>query len=154
VYRTADDRFVTVGALEPKFYALLLERLGLDPADWPQHDTARWSELRGRVEAIVAAHPLAHWVTELEGTDACFGAAVTLDELTTHPHLVARDTYLEVDGAVQAAPAPRFSRTPGAIHRPPPWPGEHTRFLLEELGIAEDRLDALFAFGIVADVAR
>jgi alpha-methylacyl-CoA racemase len=152
VYRTADGRFLSVGPLEAKFYALLLDRLGLDLGDWPQFDTARWPALRARMEEVFAARTLAEWTADLEGTDVCFGPAVSLDELTTHPHLAARGTYVDVDGAVQAAPAPRFDRTPGAIHLPPPWPGGQTREILRELGASSRRTQELFDAGIVAEV--
>ena len=132
-YRTADDGFVTVGPLEGKFYALLLDRLGLDPDDWPQWDTGRWPELSIRLEEAFAARTLDEWVTELEGTDACFAPAVELQRADEHPHNAARGTYVRRDGHLQAAPVPRFSRTPGAPGRTPPWPGQHTREILAEL---------------------
>ncbi|MBM3678836.1 MAG: CoA transferase, partial [Actinobacteria bacterium] len=152
VYRTADGRFLTVGSLEAKFYAQLLERLGLDPADWPQFDTDRWPALRGRMEAIFATRTLADWTAELEGTDVCFGPAVSLAELTTHPHLAARETYVEVDGVLQSAPVPRFARTPGAVDRPPPWPGQHSRDVLRELGRDDEQIARSLAAGVVAEV--
>jgi alpha-methylacyl-CoA racemase len=152
VYRTSDDRFVSVGPLEAKFYALLLERLGLDPAAWPQFDTGRWPALRARLEEIFAARTLADWSADLEGTDVCFGPAVALDELTTHPHLAARRTYVELDGVVQSAPVPRFGRTPGAIHRPAPWPGAETREVLAELGLEAGRIQELLSSGVVTEV--
>jgi alpha-methylacyl-CoA racemase len=152
VYRTRDDRFVSVGPLEAKFYAMLLESLGLDPAEWPQFDTARWPALRALMEEIFAARTVAEWSAELEGTDVCFGPAVALDELTTHPHLAARGTYLEVDGVVQSAPVPRFDRTPGAIHRPAPWPGQHTEEILLELGASPGLVQEFIDSNVVAKV--
>lgn len=152
VYRTSDGRFLTIGPLEAKFYALLLERLGLDLAEWPQFDTSRWPALRAQLEEIFVSRTLAEWSAELEGTDVCFGPAVALDELTTHPHLAARATYVEIDGVVQSAPVPRFDRTPGAIHRPAPWPGSHTGELLSELGIDAARAAELLSAGVVAEV--
>jgi alpha-methylacyl-CoA racemase len=138
-YATADGGHVTVGALEPKFYALLLERLGLDADAWPQWDEGDWDALAIRLESIFASEDLAHWREVLEGTDACFAPAVPLAEVAEHPHHVARGTYVELDGVLQAAPVPRFSRTPGAIRRPPPLPGEHAEELLAELDAAERR---------------
>jgi alpha-methylacyl-CoA racemase len=132
-YATADGGHVTVGALEPKFYALLLERLGLEAEEWPQWDEGDWGALEVRLEQVFAARDLAHWRDVLEGTDACFAPAVPLGEVAEHPHHVARGTYIERDGVLQAAPVPRFSRTPGAIRRPPPLPGEHAEELLAEL---------------------
>jgi alpha-methylacyl-CoA racemase len=138
-YATADGGHVTVGALEPKFYALLLERLGLDPAAWPQWDEADWDALAIRLEELFAGEDLAHWQALLEGTDACFAPAVPLAAVAEHPHHVARGTYVRPDGVLQAAPVPRFSRTPGAIRRPPPLPGEHAEELLAELDARERR---------------
>jgi alpha-methylacyl-CoA racemase len=135
-YATADGAFVTIGALEGKFYALLLERLGIDAARWPQWDHAGWPALTEELAARFAQHDVAHWRAQLEGTDVCFAPALTLDDAPRHPHNAARGTFVEVDGVMQAAPVPRFGRTPGAIHRPPPVPGEHTEEILAELGLA------------------
>lgn len=114
-YETSDGRFVAVGALEPQFYALLLERLGLDREAWPQHDRSRWPALRAELVRIFGSRTQAEWCAELEGTDACFAPVLALAEAAAHPQLVARETYVERDGVLQPAPAPRFSRTPGAL---------------------------------------
>ena len=149
-YETADGRYVTVGPLESKFYNLLLERLGLEPSDWPQWDRARWRELAIRLEDVFASHTLAHWSEELEGTDVCFAPALRLEELTEHPHLAAREVYVDYRGVTQPAPVPRFGRTPGAIASPPPWPGEHTIDILRDLGLHADRRDVLVRDGTAA----
>lgn len=133
-YRTADGRYVTVGALEPQFYALLLQQCGLDAAEWPEWDTARWPALGERLEAVFATRTLAEWSELLEGSDVCFAPALRIDEAAAHPHLAARGTYVERHGLVQPGPVPRFSRTPGAIRRPPPWPGQDTAEVLAEAG--------------------
>jgi alpha-methylacyl-CoA racemase len=132
-YETGDGRYVTVAALEEKFYALLLEKLGLDPAAWPQWDQQRWPQQRARLAEIFAQRTLEEWTELLQGTDACFAPALRVDEAASHPHLAVRGTYIELDGVVQPAPSPRFSRTPGAIGGPPPLPGEHTDEILGEL---------------------
>jgi alpha-methylacyl-CoA racemase len=144
-YATADERFVTVGPLEAKFYALLLERLGLDPVQWPQWERERWPALAAVMEERFAARTLAEWQTELEGTDVCFAPALSTGEAVEHPHMAARGTYVTVDGVAQPAPVPRFSRTPGAIAGPPPWPGEQTREVLAEIGVEPEELEALLA---------
>jgi alpha-methylacyl-CoA racemase len=149
-YRTSDGRFVSVASLEPQFYRLLLERLGLAEADWPQWDRTRWPALHARLEEAFATRPLAEWCAELEGSDACFAPALRIDEVHTHPHLRARETYVERDGAIQPAPVPRFDRTPGAIDLPPPWPGQHTAELSDELGVPEEQRLALIEAGILA----
>ncbi len=113
VYRCADGRFVAVGALEPQFYAALLDGLGLAGADLPaQSDRGGWPRLREAFTQAFAAHPRGHWERAFEGTDACVTPVLEPREAPGHPHLAARGTFTEVDGVVQAAPAPRFSRTP------------------------------------------
>jgi alpha-methylacyl-CoA racemase len=133
-YLTADGRYVTIGSLEPQFYALLLETLGLEADDWPEWDTSRWPAMRERLEAIFATSTLTEWSERLNMADLCFAPVLRIDEAATHPHLAARGTYVERDGVLQPAPAPRFSRTPGAIRRSPPWPGQHTADVLAEVG--------------------
>jgi alpha-methylacyl-CoA racemase len=135
-YETADGRFVTVGTLEEKFYAGLLERLGLDVAEWPQWDESRWPALSERLAGIFATRTAAEWDAAMADADICFAVAVPLDEAPAQPHLAARGAYVERDGVVQPAPVPRFGRTPGAITLPPPWPGEHAEEILRELGDA------------------
>jgi alpha-methylacyl-CoA racemase len=137
-YTTADGRFVTVAAIEAKFYSLLLERLGLDEADWPQWDRDRWPALRARLTEVFAQRTLDEWRAQLEGTDVCFAPALRVDEAARHPQLAARGTYVD-DGVLQPAPVPRFSRTPGAIQGRPPMPGEHTDEVLAELSSRDVR---------------
>lgn len=134
-YRTRDGEFVAVGALEPRFYAELLAELGLDPEDWPQGDRVGWPALADALAERFATRTRAEWEAAFAGTDACVAPALRFGELLAHPHLAARGTYAERDGLLQPAPAPRFSRTPGALGRPAPWPGEHTREVLDELGL-------------------
>jgi alpha-methylacyl-CoA racemase len=136
-YATADDRFVTVAAIEAKFYSLLLERVGLDEGDWPQWDRERWPDMMARLEQLFAQRTLEEWRVQLEGTDACFAPALRVDEAARHPQLVARATYVAPGGVLQPAPAPRFGRTPGAIQGPPPRPGEHTQEVLAELAFRD-----------------
>jgi alpha-methylacyl-CoA racemase len=119
-YETADQRFVAVGAIEPQFYAALLERLELDPDDWPQLDRTQWPALRTRLALIFRRRELKHWVELFEGTDACVAPVNTFSEASVDPHLASRQTFVEAFGVMQPAPAPRFSRTPGRIGGPPP----------------------------------
>ena len=117
-YRCADGHDITVGALEPAFYAELLRRLGLDDVDPSrQYDTASWPALKQRLTALFASQPRAHWVARLEGSDVCFAPVLSLDEAAVHPHLAARAVYQrDAQGAWQAASAPRF--LPLAATRP------------------------------------
>lgn len=124
-YRTADDRFVAVGALEPQFYRELLARLGLDPDDWPQHDRSRHPKLHRRLEEIFASATRDEWERRFQGSDACVTPVLRPDEVAEHPHVSARDGFITVGDVRQPAPAPRLSRTPGAVGGPPPRRGEH-----------------------------
>jgi alpha-methylacyl-CoA racemase len=138
-YATADRRYVTVAALEARFYSLLLDRLGLDEAEWPQWERGRWDALGERMTELFAQRTLDDWRAALEGTDACFAPALRVDEAARHPQLAARQTYLAPDGVLQPAPVPRFARTPGAIQGRPPAPGEHTDDVLSELASRDVR---------------
>jgi alpha-methylacyl-CoA racemase len=117
-YATADGRFVAVGAIEPQFYAELLVGLGLDPAEWPQDDRDRWPALRQRLTAIFKSRTRDEWTQALEGSDACFAPVLDPVEAAAHPQNAGRGVYQEIDGVLQPAPAPRFSRTPGALRSP------------------------------------
>jgi alpha-methylacyl-CoA racemase len=115
-YRTSDGAFVTVGPLEPKFYAQLLDRLGLDPAEWPQLDRTCWPALATRLERIFEARSQDTWRRALEGTDVCFAAALSIDDAAAHPHLAERGTYVcGEDGTPEPGVVPRFGRTPGRV---------------------------------------
>jgi alpha-methylacyl-CoA racemase len=121
VYRCSDGRYVAVGALEPQFYRALLRGLGLGDRELPaQMDRAGWPVLRSLFRETFAAHPRDHWTDVFDGTDACVTPVLTAEEAAAHPHLVARGTLVNRDGALQAAPAPRFSRTPTAAPSAPP----------------------------------
>lgn len=146
VYATADGRYMSVGALEPQFYAELIARLGLD--DVPDRDDpTRWPELREVLSAAFAQRPQAEWVEVFAGSDACVAPVVPLRQAPGHPHLAARATYVDHAGVRQPAPAPRFSRTPASLGRPSAAPGEHTREALTDWGVAD--VDALLADGVV-----
>jgi alpha-methylacyl-CoA racemase len=120
-YQCADGRYISIGAIEPKFYALLREKAGItDPAFDSQNDPEVWPDLRGRLEVIVKTRTQAQWCELLEGTDACVAPVLSLSEAPCHPHLAARQTFVNENGMVQPAPAPRFSRTPSRIQSPPP----------------------------------
>jgi alpha-methylacyl-CoA racemase len=144
VYETADGRHVAVGAIEPQFYAELLHRLGLTDAP-PREDAVA---LRGLLTETFRSRTRDEWTAVFEGSDACVAPVLSYAEARDHPHLRARGTYVESHGVVQPAPAPRFSRTPGALDRPPPRPGQHTREALTEWGVAD--VDRLFDVGAVS----
>ena len=151
VYECAGGGWISIGSIEPQFYAELVEKLGLDANDFAdQHDRSRWPELKEKVAAIVATKTRDEWDAILEGSDVCYAPVLTVSEAKEHPHHVARGTFVESGGIVQPGPAPRLSRTPGQIRRPPAHAGQHTDELLSELGLAADRIAALRAAGVVA----
>ncbi len=120
VYECADGRFVSVAAIEGKFYAELLRRLDLDPAALPpQREHSGWPKAKEKLAALFKTRTCAEWCALLEGTDACFAPVLTTDEAPRHPHHRARGTYIEIDGILQGAPAPRFSRTQPEVPIPP-----------------------------------
>ena len=150
VYETADGEHVAVAPMEPRFYAELLTRIGLDGAELPaQWDPAAWPELSERLAAVFRTRTRAQWCELLEGTDACVTPVLRMSEAITHPHNVARGTFTEVGGVTQPAPAPRFSRTPAAVARPAARPGEHTDEILAEHGLPADRIAALRRSGAI-----
>jgi alpha-methylacyl-CoA racemase len=150
-YETADGRYLTVAAMEPHFYANLLELLELDPATLPdQNDQARWPEMKPVFAEAIRGRSLDDWLARAEGVEACVAAVVTLDEIRDDPHLGARQSFVERDGLLQPAPTPRFSRTAAELSYPPPVPGEHSREALADWGLPADRVDALIASGAVA----
>jgi alpha-methylacyl-CoA racemase len=150
-YRCADDRYVAVGALEPQFYAALIEGLELDPASLPdQLDRERWGELRDRFTTVFASRARDQWIERFAHLDACVAPVLTMEEATADAHLASRRTLVEVDGVPQPAPAPRFSGTPTALQRPPPACGQHTDEVLAELGYDVAVITTLREAGTVA----
>jgi alpha-methylacyl-CoA racemase len=136
VYETSDGQWVSIGAIEPKFYANLLDALGLDPAELPdQNDESQWPAMKARFGEIFRSKTRAEWESALSHLDTCFAPVLSFAEAARHPHNVARETYADVDGVVQPAPAPRFGRTPATLDRPPAPVGHHTDQVLVELGL-------------------
>lgn len=136
-YATSDGQAVAVGALEPRFYAALLKGLGLSPdALPPQHDRSAWPAMRARLAALFAQHPCEHWVKVFEGTEACVSPVLSIAEAMRNAHLWARGSLVELDGVLQPAPVPRFSRTPGAVAGPPVPRGGGGEDALADWGLA------------------
>jgi alpha-methylacyl-CoA racemase len=152
-YECADGRHLAVGALEPRFYDELVRRTGFQPPEGDgrdRTDPSQWPAAREHWARLFRSRTRDEWAALLEQTDACVAPVLDWQEAPRHPHLAARQVFVERDGVDQPAPAPRFSRTPGAIRRPPPQPGEHTDELLRELGLEGDRIGVLRAGGAVA----
>ena len=147
-YRCSDGKWISIGSIEPQFYALLLEKTGItDPEFARQHDRAIWPQLREKLAQVIAGKTQAEWNEIMGGTDICFAPILDLDEAPRHPHNAARQTFVEVEGVTQPAPAPRFSATPGAIQGPPPQPGAHNREALGDWGFTDAEIGRLAEAG-------
>jgi alpha-methylacyl-CoA racemase len=151
VYECADGRYVSIGSIEPQFYAELLRLTGLEGEELPwQHDRAQWPALKERFAALFRTKTRDEWCELMEHTDVCFAPVLTMAEAPQHPHNKERGTFVEVAGVVQPGPAPRFSRTPGEIRNPPPHAGQETDEILAEFGFDTDAVAKLRAAGAVA----
>jgi alpha-methylacyl-CoA racemase len=150
VYGTSDHQWIAVGAIEPQFYAALLGVLGLDAAELPDRDdSANWPALKERFAAVFRTRTRDEWVAAADGADACIAPVLTPAEAATHPHNVARRTFLELRGVPQPAPAPRFSRSQLATPAPPQQPGESTEAALAGFGFDATDVDKLRAAGVL-----
>jgi alpha-methylacyl-CoA racemase len=139
VYETKDGKFVSIGSIEPQFYALLLEKTGLkdDPAFAAHMVKPEWPALSEKLAAVIATKTRDEWSALMEGTDVCFAPVLSMAEAPAHPHNAARETFVEVAGLTQPAPAPRFSRTPSAIQGPPGGAPEEAAAVLADWGVRD-----------------
>ena len=136
VYETSDGKFISIGSIEPQFYALLLEKAGLDAEEFAhQYDIRRWPDLKRKLEEVFKTRSRDEWCELMEGTDVCFAPVLDLHEAPLHPHNRSRETYIDVGGMIQPAPAPRFSRTNPEIRHPSHMPGADNETVLEDWGI-------------------
>jgi alpha-methylacyl-CoA racemase len=155
-YETADGGSISIGAIDPRARADLLRLTGLaDDVDGrgplpDLDDRDAWPALKARLAAVVRTRTRDEWCARFEGSDACVAPVLDPGEAPSHPHVAHRGTFTEVGGVVQPAPAPRFSRTPGAIAGPPPAPGAHTDDALADWGVTSDELAALRSSGAIA----
>ncbi len=138
VYETNDGKYITIGSLEPQFYALLREKLELkdDAAFDAQMDRTSWPELSAKVAAVIKTKTRDEWTALLQGTDVCFAPVLTMAEAPSHPHNMVRAAFVEVAGLTQPGVAPRFSRTPGAVQGPAAQPGADAAKILSDWGIS------------------
>ena len=149
-YRCADGKWIAIGSIEPQFYALLLEKCGIDDADFRrQRERAAWPALTEKLAAVFRRKTRDEWCELMEGTDVCFAPVLDLDEAPLHPHNQARNTFCEIDGVVQPSPAPRFSRSAAQIGSPPPRVGEHTESILAEAGFDAGQIAQLKDAGAI-----
>ena len=154
-YVCKDGKYLAVGAIEGPFYDELVALLGLDKTQLPHRGSAEnWPELKKRFASVIATRTRDEWSDVFATSDACVAPVMTLTEAPNHPHNKARSVFVENGGHVQPAPAPRFDRTPSALHRTPPTPGADTVEILRELGLSDESVDALCASGAVVNVAN
>jgi len=147
-YRTLDEKFVMVAALEDRFFDALIEILGLSGLDTTDRlDRRSWPKLGAELSRVFLTRSRDQWSDIFEGTEGCVTPVLTLEEAPEHPHMRARGTYVEVDGVVQPAPAPRFARTPSEVRSPPPEPGQDTEAVLRDWGLGEPEIESLLATG-------
>jgi alpha-methylacyl-CoA racemase len=149
-YETKDGRYICVGSIEPQFYALLVEKAGLDPERFSaQMDASRWPEYKQELTEVFKGKTRDEWCEIMEGSDVCFAPVLSVFEAPEHPHNKARNTFVQIDGVVQPAPSPRFSRTEAEIRHGARTPGEDTRSVLEDCGFTGDEIAKLEAEGVV-----
>jgi alpha-methylacyl-CoA racemase len=149
VYETGDGKYVAIGAIEAKFYDELLSRLNLEGENLPgQYERARWPEMREIFRRTFKSRTRDEWCRAFEGSDACFAPVLTFSEARQHPHNAARNGFVEAGGVTQPAPAPRFSRTPGAVRRPPPGRGEGGLAALADWGFSAAEVERLRSGGL------
>jgi alpha-methylacyl-CoA racemase len=155
VYETRDGKHISIGSIEAKFYEELLERSGLKNEELPrQNDRPSWPRMKERLKALFLTKTRDEWCKIMEGTDICFAPVLNMDEAPQHPHNQLRGTFVVQGGVTQPAPAPRFSRTPSAIQRPPAVAGEHTEEALRDWGFSSTDVEKLRNCAAIAGNGR
>ena len=151
-YETADGKFVSIGSIEPQFYAELRQRAGLtEDRDFDaQHDRGQWGALKSKLAALFKSKTRAEWDALMEHSDVCYAPVLTMSEAYTHPHNQARGTFIEIGGAMQPAPAPRYSGTATATPQPAPMPGDQSDAILRDVGLSDNAIEELRKSGTVA----
>ena len=150
-YETSDGRYISLGSIEPQFYALLVEKAGLDPERFSaQMDQSRWVEFKSELTEVFKTRTRDEWCDIMEGSDVCFAPVLELDEAHRHPHAQARNAFVDLEGVLQPAPAPRFSRSEVAVSHGSRLPGEDTVEVLGNAGFAQAEIDELLNSGAVA----
>jgi len=149
-YETADGQFMSVGAIEQRFYAELLKGLEVDPETLPhQFDMAKWPEMIERFSEVFITRTRDQWTAVFEGKDACVAPVLNLDEVKEHPHNKERGIIIDIDGVPQPAPAPRLSRTPGKAHKAKGPKGANTQEILSELEYSDSQIQAFFSADVI-----
>ncbi len=149
-YETADGKFMSVGAIEERFYAELLKGLDIDPSSLPdQHDMGRWPEMKVRFAEVFKTKTRDEWAAIFHGKDACVAPILDMDEVDNHRHNRERELLIEIDGVLQPSPAPRLSRTPGSVQKPGTPRGSETREILKKLGYKKEEIEGLLKKNVV-----
>jgi alpha-methylacyl-CoA racemase len=149
-YETGDGKHICLGSIEPQFYALLVEKAGLDKEKFSaQMDPSRWSDFKAELTAVFKTKTRDQWCEIMEGTDVCFAPVLSIFEAPEHPHAKARNSFVEVDGVVQPAPSPRFSRSEVSVQHGARRPGEDTVAVLSAHGFAADEIADLQSAGVI-----
>jgi len=149
-YETKDGKYVCIGSIEPQFYALLMEKAGLDPERFkPQMDAKQWPALKEELVEVFKSNTRDEWCDIMEGSDVCFAPVLSIFEAPEHPHNKARHSFVEVDGVVQPAPAPRFSRTVPEVAHASPSPGRDSAAVLADGGFTADEIAELQSQGVI-----
>ena len=144
VYECADGEYISLGSIEPQFYSELMRITGLENEDMPsQMDRTNWGQAKKMLKEKIRSKSREEWVQLMEGSDVCFAPVLSIDEAIQHPHNRERETFVEISGVMQPAPAPRFSRTPSEISSPPPHPGQQTDQILSQQGFSKEEIDSL-----------
>jgi alpha-methylacyl-CoA racemase len=154
VYETSDGKYVSIGSIETKFYEELLQLSGLKGEELPpQNNRETWPQMKERVAALFRTKTRDEWCKIMEGSDICFAPVLSMEEAPSHPHNRQRGSFVELDGVPQPGPAPRFSRTPSSISRPPAAAGQHTEEALRDWGFSNGEVDKLKGAGVVQNVS-
>jgi alpha-methylacyl-CoA racemase len=154
-YECADGKWLAIGAIEPQFHAVLVKGLGLADSDFPHRmDRKHWPDYSKRIADVVRTKSRDEWMAIFENTDACVAPVLDMVEAPKHPHNAARGTFADAFGVIQPAPAPRFSRTEGAIQGHPPVAGEQTKSAMIDWGVAPDRVAAMLKTGALVGAAE
>ena len=143
-YETADGKYISVGSIEPQFYALLLKHAEIDdPAFQNQFDLPKWPEWKDKISEVFKTKTRDQWCEIMEGTDVCFAPVLNFEDAINHPHNVARKGFVDIEGITQPAPSPRFSRTQPEIQGPPPNVGQHNESALKDWGFSDADVSSL-----------
>ena len=154
-YQCSDEKFITVGAIEPQFYDLLMTKLDIDlgvSGYEAQFNKQAWPEYKKRLAEVFLTKTQSEWCELLEGTDACFAPVLSMDEAPNYPQNKQRESFIEIEGVMQTAPAPKFSRTKGEVLRGPIAAGTNTETILKEIGFVQEKISQLIASGVVMSV--